>query len=127
MATLYDIIADLRREHQTPSAARTLDMVVTELGRTRDNLRLALDRLERQPVPTGGRAVLEELATRARLEGVDDYEVPLPEDELKASYEPIDSSQVGITILLGGSMLLIMGLGAAAFVWGLNNLLHFFG
>ncbi len=121
MATLYDIIADLRREHQTPSAARTLDMVVTELGRTRDNLRLALDRLERQPVPTGGRAVLEE------LEGVDDYEVPLPEDELKASYEPIDSSQVGIAILLGGSMLLIMGLGAAAFVWGLNNLLHFFG
>ncbi|HZV49764.1 MAG TPA: hypothetical protein VFD49_08350 [Candidatus Dormibacteraeota bacterium] len=127
MATLYDIIADLRREHQTPSAARTLDMVVAELGRTRDNLRQALGRLEQQPVPTGGKALLEELAARARLEGVDDYEVPLSREELKASYEPLDSSQVGIAVLLGGSTLLIVALGAAAFLWGLNGLLHLFG
>ena len=66
MATLYDIISELRRKHQTPAAAKTLDLVVSELGQTRDNLRLALSRLEERPIPTGGRAVLEELAARAR-------------------------------------------------------------
>ena len=55
MPNLYDIIAELRRENQTPSAARTLDMVVVELGQTRDNLRLALIHLEERAVPTGGR------------------------------------------------------------------------
>src|SRR5262249_19646576 len=32
MATLYDIISELRRENPTPSATKTLDLVVTELG-----------------------------------------------------------------------------------------------
>ena len=40
--TLYGIIADLRREHPTPAAAETLDMVVAELGKTRDNLKSAV-------------------------------------------------------------------------------------
>src|SRR5947208_8935726 len=86
MATLYDIISELRREHPTPSASRALDMVVAELGQTRDNLRTALERVDQRPVPAGGKAVLEELATRAHAEGVDDEEVPLSPDELRASY-----------------------------------------
>ncbi len=126
MATLYDIISELRREHPTPSASRTLDLVVAELGETRDNLRRALDRLEDRPVPAGGRAVLEELATRAHAEGVDDEEVPLTPDELRASYEPVDGSQVGIAVLLGGSGVLVAGLAIAAFVAGLNGIFHWF-
>ena len=126
MATLYDIISELRREHQTPSAARTLDLVVSELGQTRDNLRRALDRLEERPVPAGGKSVLEELATRARAEGVDDYEVPLSPDELRASYESLDASQVGIAILLGGSSLVVVGLAVVALLAGLNSILHWF-
>src|SRR5919109_10069 len=103
MATLYDIISELRREHQTPAAARTLDMVVVELGQSRDNLRLALIRLEERAVPTGGRAVLEELSTRARHEGVDDYAVPLTAEERRAGTEEVDGSQIGIALLLGAS------------------------
>jgi len=124
MATLYDIISELRRETQTPSASRTLDLVVTELGQTRDNLKEALRRLENRPVPAGGKAVLEELDARARAEGVDDYEVPLSPDELRASSEPIDGSQIGIALLLGASAVLIIGLGVAAFVAGLNGILR---
>ena len=124
MATLYDIIAELRREHPTPSASRTLDMVVSELGQTRDNLNLALAHLEERPVPTGGRAVLDELAQRAHAEGLDDYTVPLTPDELRASYEPLDGSQVGIALLLGGSAVVVMVLAVAAFIAGLNGILH---
>lgn len=123
MATLYDIISELRRETQTPSASKTLDMVVAELGETRDNLKEALRRLESRPVPAGGKAVLDQLDARAKAEGVDDYEVPLSPDELRASYEPIDGSQVGIAFLLGACALLIIGLGVAAFVAGLNGIL----
>ena len=125
MATLYDIIAELRREHSTPAASRTLDMVIAELGQTRDNLRTALDRLQQRPVPTGGRPILDELAGRARAEGVDDLEVPLAPDELRASMEPVDPSQVGIALLLGGTALLVVGLAAAATVAGLNGIFHF--
>lgn len=124
MATLYDIIAELRREHPTPSASKTLDMVVSELGETRDNLRRALARLEGKPVPPGGKPVLEELAARAGAEGVDDYEVPLTPDELRASYERLDRAQIGIGIMLGATALLIAGLGLAAFFVGLGQILH---
>jgi len=124
MATLYDIISELRRETQTPSASKTLDMVVAELGQTRDNLKEALRRLESRAVPAGGKAVLDQLDARATAEGVDDYEVPLSPDELRASYEPIDGSQVGIALLLGASALLIVGLGVAAFIAGLNGILR---
>ncbi|HYW23546.1 MAG TPA: hypothetical protein VE953_05240 [Terriglobales bacterium] len=126
MATLYDIISELRRENPTPSASKTLDLVVAELGQTRDNLRKALDRLDDRPVPAGGRTVLEELATRAHAEGVDDEEVPLSPDELKAGAEPVDASQVGIAVVLGGSSLLVVGLAVAAFVAGLNGIFHWF-
>jgi hypothetical protein len=126
MATLYDIISELRRENPTPSASKTLDLVVAELGQTRDNLRRALDRLEDRPVPAGGRNVLDELATRAHAEGVDDEEVPLSPDELKAGAEPVDASQVGIAVVLGGSSLLVVGLAVAAFVAGLNSIFHWF-
>ncbi len=126
MATLYDIISELRRENPTPSASKTLDLVVAELGQTRDNLRRALDRLDDRPVPAGGKTVLAERATRARAEGVDDYEVPLSPDELRASYEPVDPSQVGIAVLLGGSTLVVVGLALAAFVAGLNSIFHWF-
>ena len=124
MATLYDIISELRRENPTPSASRTLDLVVAELGQTRDNLKDALRRLENRPVPAGGKAVLEQLEARATAEGVDDYEVPLSPDELRASYEPIDGSQVGIALLLGATAVLIVGLGVAAFVAGLSGILR---
>ena len=116
MANLYDIIAELRREHQTPSASKTLDMIVTELGQSRDNLKVALSRVEQRPVPTGGRTVLEELANRARQEGVDDYEVPLTPEERRASYEHVDRSQVGIAILLGASAAVGVLLAAIVFV-----------
>ena len=116
MATLYDIIAELRREHPTPSASRTLDMVVAELGQTRDNLRLALEQLKDRPVPAGGRPVLEELAARARQEGVDDQTVPLTAEERRAAEEPVDASQVGIALALGGSAALIVLLAVAVFV-----------
>jgi len=126
MATLYDIISELRRENPTPSASKTLDLVVAELGQTRDNLRRALDRMDERPVPAGGKAVLAELATRAHAEGVDDNEVPLSPDELRASYEPVDASQVGIAVLLGGTAVIVTGLAVAAFVSGLNAIFHWF-
>ncbi|TMC06154.1 MAG: hypothetical protein E6J41_19935 [Chloroflexi bacterium] len=126
MATLYDIISELRRENPTPTASKTLDLVVAELGETRDNLRRALDRLEARPVPADGRAVLEELATRAHAEGVDDEEVPLSPDELRASYEPLDGSQIGIAVVMGGTGLLVAVLAIAAFVAGLNGIFHWF-
>jgi hypothetical protein len=127
MANLYDIIAELRREHPTPAASKTLDLVVSELGETRDNLKKALERLEDRPLPAGGREVLAELAQRAHAEGVDDLEVPLTPDELRASYEPVDTSQVGIAAVLGGSALVLMVLAVVAVVAGLNSALHFFG
>jgi hypothetical protein len=124
MATLYDIISELRREHPTPSASRALDLVVAELGQTRDNLRRAVERLEDRPVPAGGRAVIDELRARAHAEGVDELEVPLSPDELRASYEPVDGSQIGIAIVLGGSGLVVAVLAVAAFVSGLRSILH---
>jgi hypothetical protein len=126
MPSLYDIISDLRRAYQTPSAARTLDLVVAELGQTQDNLKEALARLDGRPVPTGGQEVLEELARRAHVAGVDDEQIPLAPDELRASLEKVDASQFGIAVLLGGSALVTFGLTAAAIVFGLNQILHWF-
>ena len=122
--SLYGIIADLRREHPTPAASKTLDMVVSELGQANDNLRQALERLEAKPVPTGGRAVVEELQQRAEAEGVDDLDRPPPPGD-PANLEPIDESQVGIAVLLGGSALVGAGLGIFVLLVGLNQILHF--
>lgn len=121
--SLYGIIDDLRREHQSPAASKTLDMVQTELGRTRDNLREALARLEGQPIPSGGREVLEELDSRARAEGVDALEAPQSRHDMAAA-EPLDESQVGIAFLLGASALLSVGLAAVAVGMGVYQILH---
>jgi hypothetical protein len=124
MATLYDIISELRREHPNPAASKTLDLVVSELGQTRDNLKLALAHLEQRPLPAGGKAVLEELAARARAEGLYDYSVPLTPDELRASSEPVEGSDLGIALLLGGSAVLMLGLAVAACVAGVLSIIQ---
>ena len=121
--SLYGIIADLRREHPTPSASKTLDLVVSELGRTRDNLRAAIANLEDDEIPTGGRPVLEELEQRATAEGVDDLDRPPAPDEAPVA-EPIDESQVGIAVLLGGTAAIVVVLALLAFVYALLQILH---
>ncbi len=125
MASLYDIIADLRREHPTPAGSKTLDLAVAELGRTRDNLKDALASLESRPVPAGGKVILDELARRARSEGIDNLRTPLSREEMRALEEPIDESQIGIALLLGASSLVSVGLALAAVVIGVNSLTHF--
>ncbi|HYM65706.1 MAG TPA: hypothetical protein VEW68_00285, partial [Patescibacteria group bacterium] len=63
--SIYGIIADLRREHPTPAATQTLDLVVTGLGQTRDNLKGAVASIPSGAVPAGGKPVLDELVERA--------------------------------------------------------------
>ena len=63
---MYGIIADLRREHPTPAVTQTLDMVVEELGHTRDNLKEAVAALSTKSLPPGGKPILDELVERAR-------------------------------------------------------------
>src|SRR5216684_5689261 len=58
--SLYGIVADLRRKYPRPAATETLDLVVAELGRTRDNLREAVANLSSKPLPPGGKPVLDE-------------------------------------------------------------------
>jgi len=106
-ASLYAIIDHLRREHQSGSAIRTLDMVVRELGYTQDNLREALAHLEKTPLPPGGERVLSELKLRAWLAGVDNLRTPVPPEELTASLPPLDWAEIGIAIMLGGSALIV--------------------
>ncbi len=113
--SLYGIIADLRRENPSPAASRTLDMAVAELGRTNDNLRAAVANLDGKPIPPGGKPVLEELLLRASAEGVDDLERPPAPDEVPPP-EPVDESQVGIAVLLGGSALVVVLLALIACV-----------
>ena len=126
MSSLYEIIDDLRREHPTPAASRTLDLVVGELGRTQDNLRQALAGLAGTPVPAEGKKVLDELEQRARAEGVDDLETPLPKEELDQYREPIDESEIGIAVLLGGSAAVTLLLAVVVTVAALNQILHFY-
>jgi hypothetical protein len=104
--TLYAIIDELRREHPSPAALRTIEMVVRELGRTQDNLKEALEHLEGHPIPAGGQQVLSELRVRAWLAGVDDLRVPPPPDEVRRYTEPLDWAQIGIGIMLGLSALI---------------------
>ena len=117
--SLYGIIADLRREHPTPAAMQTLDMVVAELGRTRDNLKEAVAGLDGKPLPAGGKPVLEELVQRARKEGVYDLDYgPDPYD--KPPVEPLDEGTAGIGALLAISSLAGVALAIVAAVVGLN-------
>jgi hypothetical protein len=120
--TVYDLIADLRREHPTPAASETLDMVVAELGRTRDNLKAAVANLSTKTLPPGGKPVLDALVARAREAGVDDLDYgPDPYD--RPTEEPLDEGTAGIGALLVISSLVGLGLAIAVVVMGVNAIL----
>jgi len=117
--SLYGIIADLRREHPTPAAMQTLDMVVGELGGTRDNLKQAVANLEGKALPPGGKAVIDELVQRAREQGVYDLDYgPDPYD--KPPPEPLDEGTAGIGALLALSSLAGVALAVVAVIVGLR-------
>ena len=120
--SLYGIIADLRREHPTPAATQTLDMVVAELGRHRDNLKEAVAALADKPLPPGGKPVLDELVERARQEGVYDLDYgPDPYD--KPPPEPLDEGTAGIGALLAISSVVGVALALLAVWVALNQIL----
>jgi hypothetical protein len=121
--TLYGIIADLRREQPTPAAMQTFDLVVAELGKTRDNLKEAVANLGDKPLPPGGKPVLDELVARARAAGIYDLDYgPDPYD--KAPVEPLDEGTAGIGAVLALSSLAVVALAIAAVVIGLNAIFH---
>jgi len=121
--TLYGLIADLRREHPTPAAMQTLDLVVGELGKTRDNLKEAVGNLSDRPLPPGGKPVLDELVARARAAGLYDLDYgPDPYD--KPPVEALDEGTAGIGALLALSSVAALGLAIAAVVIGINAILH---
>jgi hypothetical protein len=120
--SLYGLIADVRREHPTPAAQETLDMLLAELGKTRDNLKEAIDHIEGTPLPPGGKPVLEELVTKAREEGVYDLDYgPDPYDRPPA--EALDEGTAGIGALLAVSSILGVALAVAAVVVGIHAIL----
>src|SRR6266566_9608561 len=121
--SLYGIIADLRREHPTPIAMQTLDMVVAELGETRDNLKEAVANLGGKALPPGGKPVLDELVERARQEGVYDLDYgPDPYD--KPPPEPLAEATAGIGALLAIFSLLGIALAIVAVIAGVNAIMH---
>lgn len=111
--SLYGIIADLRREYPTADAQKTLDLVVAELGNTRDNLRQALANLDDRALPPGGKQILDELLRRAEAAGVDDLQLGPAPDEMPVE-EPLEESEIGIALLLGASSLVMVALAAIA-------------
>jgi hypothetical protein len=120
--SLYGIIADLRRKHPTPAATQTLDMVVAELGNTRDNLKEAVADLEGKSLPPGGKPVLDELVRKAREEAVYDLDFgPDPYD--KPPPEPLDEATFGIGALLAISSLVGVALAVLAAVIGFNEIM----
>lgn len=121
--SLYGIIADLRREHPTPAAMQTLDLVGAELGRTRDNLKEAVANLEAKPLPPGAKAVLDGLVQQAREAGVYDLDYgPDPYD--KPPPEPLDEATAGIGALMAITSLAGVALAVAAVVVGLNAIFN---
>ena len=121
--TLYGIIADLRREHPTPAAMQTLDMVVAELGRTRDNLKDSIEALSTKSLPPGGKEVLDELIEQARHAEV--YDLDYGDDPFdRPPAEPLDEGTFGIGLLLGMSSLIGIVLAAVAVYLGINAILH---
>ena len=117
--SLYGIVADLRREHPTPAAMQTLDMVVGELGETRDNLKEAVANLEGKALPPGGKPVLDELVERARQVGLYDLDYgPDPYD--KPPPEPLDEATAGIGAILAISSVVGIALAVVAVIVGLN-------
>lgn len=116
-------MADLRREHPGAATLQTLDMVVAELGKTRDNLKDAVANLEGKPLPPGGKPVLDELLERARQEGVYDLDYgPDPYD--RPPLEALDEGTAGIGALLAVSSLVGLLLAIAATVLGLNAIFN---
>lgn len=125
--TLYDLIADLRRERPSESTAKTLDLVMIELGRSRDNLRDALRNLQGQPLPAGGAEVVKELEDRARRNRLDNLQyAPVEMRGFRPPLEPVDEGTAGVAVLLGLTSVVLMGLAALAVVAGLNRLFHWF-
>jgi hypothetical protein len=123
LVSLYGIVADLRRENPTPAATQTLDMVVAELGRTRDNLKEAVVALSTKPLPPGGKPVLDELVERARKAEL--YDLDYGKDPYdKPPVEPLDEGTAGIGALLALSSLIGIGLALAAVVVGVNAILN---
>lgn len=121
--SLYGIIADLRREHPTPAATQTLDMVVAELGRTRDNLKDAVAALSAKPLPPGGKPVLDELVEKAQGAGV--YDLDYGKDPFdKPAPEPLDEGTAGIGALMALTSLAVVVLAAWAVWVGINAILH---
>jgi hypothetical protein len=121
--SLYGIIADLRRMYPTPAATETLDLVVAELGRTRDNLKEAVANLSGKPLPPGGKPVLDELVEQARIDGVYDLDYgPDPYD--KPPPEPLDEGTVGIGALLVISSLVGIVLAALAVYEGVRAIMN---
>ena len=120
--TIYDLIADLRRKHPTPAATETLDALIGELGKTRDNLKSAVSNLQAGSIPPGGKQLLDELTTRAREAGIDDLDYgPDPYD--KGLAEPLDSATGGIGLALAISSLAAVGLAIVAVIAGINAIL----
>jgi hypothetical protein len=120
--SLYGIIADLRREHPTPAATETLDMVVAELGRTRDNLKEAMAVLSSKPLPAGGKQVLDELGERAREADV--YDLDYGKDPYdKPPVEQLDEGTAGIGALLALTSLAGLALAIVAVIAGVNAIL----
>jgi hypothetical protein len=98
-------------------------MVGAELGRTRDNLKEAVEALSAKSLPPGGKAVLDELVERARKADVHDLDYGRdPYD--KPPVEPLDEGSVGIGALLALTSLIGVGLAVAAVVIGVNAILH---
>ncbi|HEY6115039.1 MAG TPA: hypothetical protein VI172_03690 [Candidatus Dormibacteraeota bacterium] len=121
--SLYGIIADLRREHPTPAATQTLDLVVAELGRTRDNLKEAVAGLDGKALPAGGKSVLDELVERARTAGLYDLDYgPDPYD--KPPPEPLDEGTAGIGALLAIFSLLGVVLAVVAVIEGVQAIMR---
>ncbi len=127
MAGLYEIIAELRHENQTPAATRTLDLVTERLGETQDNLRGALARIPSTAIPFGGQPVLDQLLARAEAEHVDNLTMGHSQAEIAAATERVDVSQVGIAVIMGGlalaSVVLIV-LAAIYYIEAVNSSIH---
>jgi len=120
--SVYGIIADLRRENPSPAVTETLDKVVAELGRTRDNLKEAVANLEGKSLPGGAKPVLDELVSRARDEGVYDLDYgPDPYDKPPA--ESLDEATAGIGALLALFSLLGVALAALVTILGINAIM----
>lgn len=121
MAGLYEIIAELRHENQTPAATRTLDLVTERLGETQDNLRQALSRIPSTAIPLGGQPVLEELLARAQADHVDNLTTGYSQAEIAAATEVVDSSQTGIALVMGGLAVLAIVLLVLAIIEGISS------